>query len=188
MTVKTFSVGELATSSDVNEFLTNAGLVYITEVALSTTAIDGIFTSTYDNYRIVVNQIQTSGSSGLVQYNFRDTSNATVIASNYYTAGNRYDSSGTNYDFGVQAVAQAETAINTSTGGNWASFSMDVYGPRLSTQTSVSLLGVGAINGPSICASATGYNATQAHAGIVFKVSAGAFSSGRVFVYGYRKA
>ena len=188
MAIKTFTTGEVLTAADTNTYLANSGLVYITEVALSTTAIDGIFTSTYDNYRIVVNQIQTSGAAGLVQFNFRDTSNATVTASNYYTAGNRYDSSGTNYDFGVQAVAQAETAINTSTGGNWASFSMDVYGPRLSTQTSVSLVGVGAINGPSVCTSATGYNATQAHAGIVFKVSAGTFSSGRVFVYGYRKA
>lgn len=164
------------------------GLEFITGGTLSTTAIDGIFTSTYDNYRIVANNIQTSGAASLVQYNWRDTSNATVTSSLYYTAGRRFDSAGTNYDFGTAAVAYADTGINTSTGGNWASFAMDIYGPRLTTtSTSTSLCGVGAINGPSIVTTATGLNSVQAHAGIIFKLSAGAFSSGTISVYGYRK-
>jgi hypothetical protein len=188
MAIKTFTTAEVLTAADTNTYLANSGLVYITEVALSTTALDGIFTSTYDNYRIVVNQIKTAGAGALVRYNFRDTSNATVNASNYYTAGNRFDSAGTNYDFGTQAVAYADTGINATTGGDWASFAMDIYGPRLSTNTSTSLCGVGAINGPSIVTTANGYNAVQAHAGIIFSLSAGAISTGRVFVYGYRKA
>ena len=188
MAIKTFTTGEVLTASDTNTYLANSGLVYITEVALSTTALDGIFTSTYDNYRIVVNQIKTASAGGLVRFNWRDTSNATVNASNYYAAARRYDSAGTNYDFGAQALAFADTAINCSTTGEWASFCMDIYGPRLSTQTSTFLSGVGAINGPSVVTSSTGYNAVQAHAGIIFSLSAGTFSTGRVYVYGYREA
>jgi len=188
MAIKTFTTGEVLTASDTNTYLANSGLVYITEAALSTTALDGIFTSTYDNYRIVVNQIKSTGSGGLMRFNWRDTSNATVTAANYYTAATRYDSAGTAYNFGQQAFAYADTAINFTTTGEWASFSMDVYGPRLSTQTSAFLSGVGAINGPSTVTAANGYNAVQAHAGIVFGTSAGSFSTGRVYVYGYRKA
>ena len=182
-TPPTFSSGAVLTAAQMNAI----GLWKITEVNLSTTAIDGIFTSDYDNYRIVVNQIKLSGVGGLVRFNWRDTSNATVNAANYYTAARRYDSAGTNYDFGVQAVTYADTAINCTTSGDWASFSMDIYGPRLSTQTSSILSGVGAINGPSVVTSSTGYNAVQAHAGIIFSTSAGTISTGRVYVYGYRE-
>ena len=52
MAVKTFSVGETLTASDTNTYLTNGGLVYITEgTASNTSAVDvnSVFSSTYDN-------------------------------------------------------------------------------------------------------------------------------------------
>jgi hypothetical protein len=188
MAIKTFTTGEVLTASDTNTYLANSGLVYITEVALSTTALDGIFTSTYDNYRIVINQMKLNTAGGILRFNWRDTSNATVNASNYYTATQRWDSASTAYNYGQQATAFADSGINLTTTGEWASCSIEIYGPRLSTQTSSLTTGIGAINGPSVVSSAHGYNAVQAHAGIVFSVSSGTFATGRVFVYGYRKA
>jgi hypothetical protein len=77
MAIKTFTTGEVLTASDTNTYLANSGLVYITSATLSATALDGIFTSDYDNYRIVISNIDQSGSAGLLQFNFRNTSNAT---------------------------------------------------------------------------------------------------------------
>jgi hypothetical protein len=189
MATKTFTTGEVLTASDTNTYLANSGLVYITEAAFSTTALDGIFTSTYDNYRIVASNLITTGGGGLIQFKYRDTTNATVSLTNYFSASLRYDSTNVTYDYGITSAAQAETAINLVTTGQYPSFSMDIFGPRLATvQTTSRLTGVGAIGGPSNVSSSSLYNATTAMAGIVFNMTAGTISAGQVYVYGYRKA
>lgn len=188
MAIKTFTTGEVLTASDTNTYLANSGLVYITEAALSTTALDGIFTSTYDNYRIVVNNIITSGAGGLVRFQFRDTSNATLNSGNYLAGTLRYDSSSTAYNYGTTATGTGETGINTSTTLNYAGFTMDVLAPRLTASTSALVNGMGVITGPSTVTTACTFQLTTACAGIIFSLSAGAFAGGRVFVYGYRKA
>jgi hypothetical protein len=189
MAIKTFTTGEVLTASDTNTFLANSGLVYITEAAFSTTALDGIFTSTYDNYCLVVSNMITTGANGLVQFKYRDTANATVSLTNYFSATLRFDSTAASYNYGVTSAAQAETGVNLVTTGQYPSFSMDIYGPRLSTvQTTSRLTGVGAIGGPSNVSNSSLYNATTAMAGIIFNMTAGTISGGRVYVYGYRKA
>ena len=188
MAIKTFTTGEVLTASDTNTYLNNGGLVYITEVALSTTALDGIFTSTYDNYLVVVNGIQTNTSGGLVRFQFRDTSNATLNSANYVAATTRYDSSGTTYNYGTTATGTGETGINVITTVDYPGFTMDILGPRLADATGVIVKGIGAISGPSTVSTACTFQLTTACAGIIFSLSAGTFASGRVFVYGYRKA
>jgi len=188
MAIKTFTTGEVLTASDTNTYLANSGLVYITEAALSTTALDGIFTSTYDNYRIVVNNILTAGSAGLLRFQFRDTTNATLNSANYLAGTTRFDSSGTAYNYGTTATGTGETGINTSLTLNYAGFAMDVLAPRLTASTSANTTGMGVITGPSIVNTACTFQLTTACAGIIFSLSAGTFAGGRVFVYGYRKA
>jgi hypothetical protein len=68
MAIKTFTSGEVLTSSDTNTYLNNGGLVYITEVLVTagvspTVSIDNCFSATYDNYRIVVDDWQPSSAS-----------------------------------------------------------------------------------------------------------------------------
>ena len=189
MSINTFTAGEVLTAADTNTYLANSGLVYITEAAFSTTALDGIFTSTYDNYRIVVNDVYIMGVAGLVQFNYRDTANATVSVANYQSAALRFDTSGTSFNFGNTAQAQADTGVNVNTGvGDSGCFVMDVYGPRLARPTSSTLSGDGVITGVTMVQSSQRYTANTAMAGIVFKTSSGTIASGRVFVYGYRKA
>jgi hypothetical protein len=68
MAVKTFAVGELATSADVNTYLTNAGLVYVTQVsptAASTIAVSNCFSSTYDNYKVIVTPVISASASDI---------------------------------------------------------------------------------------------------------------------------
>lgn len=79
MAVKTFTSGEVLTASDTNTYLNNGGLVYITETsftAQTAVIVDNCFTSTYANYRFVLDlsavsatdlilfQWRTGGSSG----------------------------------------------------------------------------------------------------------------------------
>jgi hypothetical protein len=187
MAIKTFTTGEVLTAADTNTYLANSGLVYITSGTFSATALDGIFTSTYDNYRIVVSNVTTSGASGLIQYNYRNTSNATDNSALYYTAGLRYDG-GTAYNFNVNAGTQAETAVNCIPGSNWSGFVMDVHAPRLAKNTMATHSGTGAITYISVCQASTLMNNTTAYAGIIFKLSAGTITGGQITVYGYRKA
>jgi len=53
-----FAAGNILTASDTNTYLTNGGLVYITETtigsAVSSVAVANCFSSTYDNYVITV--------------------------------------------------------------------------------------------------------------------------------------
>ena len=164
----------------------NSGLVYITSGSFSgTTAIDGIFTSTYDNYRIVGNKIGAT-SGGLSNFNFRNTSNATDSSNLYYTVGRRYDS-GTNYDFSQGALTYATTAINVGTVAN-TNFIMDIFNPRLANLTVVSLAGMGTITAISSVQSSSYFADTTQFAGIVFGQSAGSLNAGTYTVFGYRKA
>ena len=58
MAIKTFTSGEVLTAADTNTYLANSGLVYITGGSLSGTATQfvGCFTSTFTNYRILLEQ------------------------------------------------------------------------------------------------------------------------------------
>jgi hypothetical protein len=187
MAIKTFTTGEVLTAADTNTYLANSGLVYITGGTFSATALDGIFTSDYDNYRIVVSNVTQTGTSGLIQYNFRNTSNATDNSALYYTAGIRYDG-GTAYNYSINAGTFAETAVNCIAGSNWPGFVMDVHAPRLAKITMTTLQGTGAITYISNCQASAIMNTTTAYAGIIFKLSAGTITGGQITVYGYRKA
>jgi hypothetical protein len=96
MAVKTFAVGELATSADVNEYLTNAGLVTVgggTFTNVAAVEMTG-FSSLYDlyDYRI---SIKTAGTQTGVRA--RIMNGATQRITGYYGASfkvDRFGSSG----------------------------------------------------------------------------------------------
>jgi hypothetical protein len=182
------TAGQVLTSAYVNNNI-NSGLVYITDVALTTAALDGIFTSEYDNYRIVVSDAYFATTGGLILFRYRDTANASVSLANYQAGALRFDSTGTAFNFGNTGQTEGSTAINATTGvGSSAGFVMDIYGPRLARPTQNSLSGVGTITGACMVQSSSRYTENTAMAGISFFTSAGTFANGRIFVYGYRKA
>jgi hypothetical protein len=162
----------------------NSGLVYITGGTSIVSPLDGIFTSTYDNYRIVITKLSASTPS-LTNFQFRNTSNATDSSNVYYTAGRRFDN-GVNYDFSQGPVTYATTGINI-TNNAFGSFTMDIINPRLTAFTTVILNGIGAISAISTVQSSSLFNSTTQFAGIAFGQSAGSISSGEYTVYGYRK-
>jgi hypothetical protein len=186
MAIKTFTTGEVLTASDTNTYLANSGLVYITSGTFSgTTNIDGIFTSTYDNYRIVAQGLGAT-NVGLTNFNFRNTSNATDSSNVYYTAARRFDTA-TNYDFSQGALTFASTAINVGTTAN-TGFIMDIFAPRLTAYTFVSVAGMGTITNISTVQSNSYFGGTTQFAGIQFSQSANLLNAGTFTVFGYRKA
>ena len=187
MAIKTFTTGEVLTASDTNTYLANSGLVYITSATLSATALDGIFTSDYDNYRIVISNIDQSGSAGLLQFNFRNTSNATDNSALYCTAGLRYDN-GTAYNYSINNGTYAETAVNCAAASSYIGLTMDIFSPRLAKNTMATIEGTGTISQISICQASAIFNSNTAFAGIIFKLSSGTITGGTITVYGYRKA
>lgn len=60
MAVKTFADNTGLGASDINTFLANSGLVYVTGVSISSSAgytISNCFSATYDNYRVVISGV-----------------------------------------------------------------------------------------------------------------------------------
>lgn len=91
MAVKTFTSGEVLTASDTNTYLNNGGLVYITQATVSAvantgTTFDGVFSSTYDNYRIVMAGLFGSTTTQTLQFQFR-AAGPTTMATGYYLGG-----------------------------------------------------------------------------------------------------
>lgn len=106
MAVKTFTDNTSLGASDINTYLNNGGLVYITGTTGTATAainIDNCFSATYDNYRIVISNGTTS-SPQTIYFRLR-ASGTNSTASYYYGAryslfvGGSADNSGSNIGF-----------------------------------------------------------------------------------------
>ena len=180
MAVKTFTTGEVLTASDTNTYLNNGGLVYITSTtigsAVSSVTVSNVFSSTYDNYKIVVNggvgstaqAIRLQLGSSATGYNY-----ATLIW-NYGTGAltTLNSNAGTLFDY----VGESNT--------NYNNIDLDVFSPNLAKYTTIQGFYIGAASGgvaQGVHAVATAYTA--------FTISVtGTMTGGTVFVYGYRKA
>lgn len=184
MAVKTFTTGEVLTAADTNTYLNNGGLVYITQQtigsAVSSVTVTGCFSSTYENYHVVV-------SGGVASTNNSMLLTLGATATGYY----RFAIYG---GFGATTVSGA----NTSNGTSWADA---VYG------TANSLFGEFDLIGPNVAknthliartASSTttglfltqgGYLAdTTQYSAFTLTCNSGTVTGGTIRVYGYRQA
>lgn len=190
MAVKTFT-GSTLSSSDVNTYLANAGLVYITSGTLSSTATNfaSVFNNTtYRNYRIVISSIQMSATGDLY---FRLLSGTTP-------------NQGTEYYWAMTGLTAGNTQINAAAGAQTLGFlgytnqnannlavgavSLDIYAPNASERTFVN---VQSCSFPNVLAFRSGmaeHNLTNAYDGIQFLTNAATTFGGNVHIYGYRQA
>jgi hypothetical protein len=184
MAIKTFTTGEVLTASDTNTYLANSGLVYITATSYSAATsvnINNCFSSTYDNYRILI--ASTNGSvDGQILLRMRvggtDASGATD-----------YDYSASQYNYGTMLN------LGSSSGGSSAvigykvatypsSMSLDFYNPFIAANTLFS--GVGQYTGLIL---GSGGQHKQAVSYDGFSLISGAGNmTGKVTIMGYRKA
>jgi hypothetical protein len=161
------------------------GLVLVasdTITASSSVSFDNCFTSAYDNYRIMF--IFTLSSSGGVSFRFRASASDNT-ASNY----NRQSLTGSGATAsGVQSLGQTSFAFPPDTGvaDSRSAIIYDVFSPALSEQTA----GVAFLNAGQqsiVQMSVLGHTSTTAFDGFSIFRASGTFT-GRVHVYGYRKA
>jgi hypothetical protein len=183
MAVKTFTTGEVLTAADTNTYLNNGGLVWISSTtvgsAVASVTISNCFSSTYDNYRIVYNGIQTSGTNAI---------GLTLNGS----AGSTYNDAGFYIATGTATIVTETLAATVririgiceagpTTLAGW----FDCFGPNVSGRTWA--------NGGSMTPNYSNWRQgtdtnTASHVSFTLTPLAGTFTGGTITVYGYRKA
>lgn len=183
MAIKTFTTGEVLTASDTNTYLNNGGLVYVTQqtigTAVTSVTVSNCFSSTYDNYRIII----TGGTA---------SANASCAFQLNASTGSTYQMYGYYNDFGTAALIAYSPAAAT----NWT----DAI--RVST---VAYQATIELNGPNLARATLGW--TQTHStttvynfalrdtstaqstGFTITPQGGTtITGGTIRVYGYRQA
>ena len=190
MAVKTFTAGETANASDTNLYLTNAGLVYVTSGALSggTTNFVGCFTSTFTNYRIVLDNL---GGSTAIDFYFRMLQASTpFVTAQYYFAGTGFTTAGANHTTSGGGQAQMYFGASSSTAGtSTTSASIDLYSPLPAVRTFFTSQGAG-ISGANYYIRNVGgaMDNFGVFDGIQFTSLSATTMTGNVTIYGVRKA
>lgn len=186
MAVKTFTDNTALPASDINTFLANSGLVYVTNATLSGSAvqINNCFTSTYAAYRLVFTNLTFSAGDNLTVRLVAGTTPNTSL--NYYSSRLSVNSAG-----GV--VGAASYAVDywlphvigrTVAGGGI----IDIYNPQLTVATQFQGGGSdSATTGDALRLAGGYFNGSTSFSGIWLSTLSGSASmAGLVTIYGYR--
>ena len=188
MAIKTFTTGEVLTSSDTNTYLANSGLVYITQATLTGASINiqGCFSATFDSYLLQFTNTKSTSSAIFVYWQLLN--GATPITTATYNVQRASLQAGawalTNLAASTSGIA---CVIGTDTGQGAA---CNIFNPFLTTNTQSTTVGVYTANaGSSILELApTNQTGTTSCDGIKLLAQSGTFSTGKVIVYGYRQS
>ena len=188
MAIKTFSDGVALPASDINTYLTNSGLVYITSQTLASTATNvvGCFSSQFRDYLVVLDGVGTSAASAIW---FRLLSGTTPAAGNYYQSFRGLTTLGASDDLSQQNVAQGYSGMSTpSAGSNMGGTRLHLRQPFIATRTITQIEGAYlAVGAYSFRTGQASHDVTTSYDGIqILTASAVTFSSGTINVYGYR--
>jgi hypothetical protein len=184
MGIKTFSDGNSLPASDINSYLTNSGLVYVTQAtigtAVSTVTVSNCFTSTYDNYKIVISGGAASTPTSL-------SLKLGASTTGYYGALNYVT-----YSVGTISVAAVNNAANWPYSGSATSSninaSIDLLSPFAAKTTGlISFYTENATTGST--GSFNGFhNVATSYTDFTIGTGVGNLTGGTITVYGYRKA
>jgi hypothetical protein len=163
----------------------SAGLVHISRTtigtAVSSVTVSDAFSSTYDNYRLIVRGVVPSTNTGLVIQFGAVTTGYTWAAwlANYAGSGSGSGSSSATY-----------TRIGAIDPNNIGGMSVDIYGPNLANKTVVTSLGLYGATGTtgglySVAGLETG---SSQHTAFTLSPTAGTLTGGTIDVYGYVKS
>jgi hypothetical protein len=186
MTVSTpTTAGQILTSAYVNNNI-NSGLVYIAETAFTTTAtpfINGCFTSTYENYRIVINCRGSADTA--VNLRLRSATSTPETGAVYdrfgFEAGTSY--SNINSANGTNALISSVSPTSTSS----MTATIDAFNPQISgINTNLMITGFNPNNGAMYIMTNRVETSTQ-YTGLELTPSTGTIT-GTIRVYGYRQA
>jgi hypothetical protein len=190
MAIKTFVASEVLSAADTNTYLANSGLVYITSGSLSTatTQFQGCFSSTFDNYLIVLDKI-TFNSPADIYWNMMTGSSVDTSAQYFWAfVGYAIDATGKNSNAGTAQTAGFTGITNSVANDILSSTTLNVFGPNLAQRTFITS---NAYCYPAQFAmrfGGTHINTSNQHTGIQFSTLTSATMGGRATIYGYRKA
>jgi hypothetical protein len=182
MTYPSFNSGDVLTATDMNA----VGLWKIgtyTATSGGSIDIDSVFTSTYDNYRIIISDVRLTSISGIAM---KLRSGGTSSATSYYNIRQGFD-----YSTGV---AGAATTANGSEwnlalivdAGNSAGCAIDIFNPFLAQKTTyASQGGDSRTNGLGALSSSGLHNSASSYDGFTL-FHGNTYSNIKVVVYGYR--
>ena len=181
MAVKTFTSTTLSVA-DTNTYLANSGLVYVSTTTWTAGAtsipVTSCFSSTYDNYRIIVNiESNSGGSSHSIALN--------GITTLYYVSGHFFSWGSAGATAYSPIVQSAWIVSANNANGFGCQMVLDIINPFRTLVTTGSVMS-NAANGSAIfqlinsnTTSSTGFTITKA---------GDTMTGGSVVVYGYRKA
>jgi hypothetical protein len=191
MAIKTFTTGEVLTAADTNTYLANSGLVYITQASAtsgSTLSVNNCFSSTYSNYRILVDNFQPA-TAGRALYLRMRVGGSDATGTDYYSAFSGIYTDGTSSNTSASAFGAAEIGIyNSANTVPFCSSSIDMFGPNRAERTYMTINAI-LYNGQF--GSRVGlaeHNLQTAYTGFTLSPSGGDFLNVRVWVYGYRNS
>lgn len=181
MAVKTFTDNTSLPASDINTYLNNGGLVYITQATISASSsytFTNCFSSTYNNYRVVVNSL--TGSIAASNLRIR-IANATpgYYGSYYYDLYTGAGTSTTRFNNAAQFQVAGYTNANDE-----GMSTFDICNPQTAKRTSWTGNFYG--DGYSGWFGGTLANSTQ-YTDLQFLPNAGTFTA-IIRIYGYREA
>jgi hypothetical protein len=175
------------TDLDVEWGTASSGLTLINTTSFSAVAsqsFNNVFTTSYNNYRIVANDL-VSSSGGFITMRLR-ASAADNTTSNYRFRSYRGSVGGPGGDDNSQYSSSTTSfqTIYTLTGSDTAGFSCDVFAPQLAKQTQIALLGFDApSNGYTVISGGRFADTTQFDGFSLILTNI----TGTVSIYGYAK-
>jgi hypothetical protein len=176
MPVPDFSPGEVLTAAAMDSI----GLWKVatfTATSGSSLVCSNVFSSTFENYKIVCSGVRTTGDAAI-------SMKMGAAASGHY-AGYLRATTASGFNAGYDNNLASWSQVTVSTSSRSGQFSMDIFNPFLSQSTAM----VGNSNDPRTTANApTGYsgwmNDTNSYTS--FTLAGGTFTNIKVVVYGYR--
>lgn len=204
MAVKTFAVGEVLTASDTNTYLNNGGLVAITpssvtngtvtsgtasataNAAVSSIVLKGVFSSTYDSYRVVISNLtMSSTAAGTIIYcKMHDGTNP--ASTNYNWAYIRLDIAAGASAVSSGALQVDGVIVGRGTGDKFGT-TFDVVNPNIASHTLFPFLSGVNVSTGYMYTGAGMHQTSTAYTAIQFAPSTGTITGGTFTVYGYRK-
>lgn len=187
MAVKTFTDNTSLPASDINAYLANSALTYISTTTMSgsTTQFAGAFTNTYTNYRAVFSYTTSSATATYLRWLVGTTpQTGNMISQDMYIvySAPAFNASGRADQYGT-FIAAFPTYPSTVT--------VDFYSPEASTYSSyssqVGTVGVSAADSRMTIFGGRNIATTQM-TGFEITTASAITLSGTMTLYGYRKA
>lgn len=189
MAIKTFTTGEVLTAADTNTYLANSGLVYVTSTTFtgsSAVSIDNCFSSTYDNYKIIINNYGSIAS--FTRWRLR-VGGVDSFAGSYFRYGftTAYNAASlTPYNGGNEANWVPCTSYGSTAAGSGTS-ELFVSMPFASTSNTLSTTDCNDSNAGQVYKLNNIYIQTTSFDGFSLIPNGGTIT-GKVTIYGIRKA